>query len=390
MRTSAVLIFILFLAMTTSAQPDTSQSVSVCPAASGVQVAGRGFGPGGIILTSFDRSALWAFELDTGRRYPLPETTPCGRNCRLSPDGRWITYFNTLTNAFNRMRLNGTQRTLVTEYASDVEWWTQDTYLIWTPGLQAYLRGEGTDERRYLNADGVIAVQPGGTWGVIVEHNGPGFSRALIDLELRGMEASGISDGRVELGPDRSSFNALAWSPDGAHLAYAAPTLDETDAIVGSEIYAIDPGDDQPTQLTNLIAQYGVTRINGLATGELSWSPDSTRIAYWVMALDSPVPVDAPLPAAGDATIHVLDVTTGEDRVYCAFSTTEHTPNPPRLVWSPDGQYLAFAGNLIGDDRNSYILLALDIDSGVLNELSDGVYPAPGLPDIVAWGLPPG
>jgi hypothetical protein len=389
MRYYTVLLLLLYAAGVIAAQPTTGQSVPVCPEQTGVQAAGRGFGPGGIILTSFDRSALWAFELDSGRRYPLPETTPCGRNCRLSPDRRWILYFNTLTNAFNRMRLNGAQRSLVTEYAADVEWWSQDTFLIWTPGLQAYLRRADTDERVYLNADGVVAVQPGGTWGVVVEQGENGFTRALINLELRGMEASGISDGRVVLGPDRSSFNALAWSPNGAHLAYAAPTLDETGSAIGTELYLIAPGDPQPTQITNLIAQYGMTRINGLASGELSWSPDSTRIAYWVMTLERAAPPDAPLPPADAAVIHVLDITTGEDRIYCAFSTTEHTPNPPRLIWSPDGQYLAFAGNLIGDNRSSYLLLALDVNTGILSELSDGVYPAVGQPDVVAWGLPP-
>ena len=42
------------------------------------------------------------YNIDSTRRYPLPETAPCTTHCRLSPDARWITYFNDPTNAFNR------------------------------------------------------------------------------------------------------------------------------------------------------------------------------------------------------------------------------------------------------------------------------------------------
>lgn len=394
MRLSPLLIIVivcLLHSISPVSRAQTPSTVPVCPAASAPTPAPVGFGPGGIILTSFDRSAMWVFNIDNGQRYPLPETTPCGRNCRLSPDGSWITYFNQLTNAFNRMRLDGTERALIVEYAADVGWWTNDTYLIWTPGGQAYLRTAGTDERRFLDVDNVIAVQPGGNYGVVVTYEDDRFYRALLDLQLRGMAISGISDGRVMLGEDRAFFNALAWSPNGAYLAYVAPILDAEDAVTGSELYGITPGDAAPSQWTDITSGEGSSRINGLAVGELSWSPDSTRIAYWVMPLSAPPPPGsdpaATPPTAGDARIHILDVRTGEDRVYCTFSTPEHTPNPPRLVWSPDGTYVAFAGNIAGDDR-SYLLLALDVTSGALSVLSEGVYPALGLPDVVAWGRP--
>src|SRR5450432_91329 len=69
----------------------------ICPAV-GIQKNPANFKPGGIILTAFDKSAIWVYNIDKARRYPLPDTAPCSRNCHLSPDANWITYFNDATN----------------------------------------------------------------------------------------------------------------------------------------------------------------------------------------------------------------------------------------------------------------------------------------------------
>jgi hypothetical protein len=353
----------------------------ICPVV-GIQLAVPGFQPGGIILTSFDRTALWVYDIDRRRRYPLPDTAPCGSNCRISPNGRWITYFNNAINTYNRMQLDGSARTLVSDYASDVDWWSEETFLIWTPGHRAYLQTDGSTEREYLNVDGIISVQPGGRWGLLVEQSGDGFERALINLELR--DLVGVEDGRVELGADLPYFNAQSWSPDGRWLAYVAPTLDDEDEVIANEIFAISPGDPAPTQWTDLTSVYGATRINGLAVGELSWSPDSRRIAFWVSELTH----SDPAANTGNAVIHILDVETGETISYCGYATIEHTPNPSRLVWSRDSTHLAFGGNIPGDERG-YLLLALEITEGTFTELSEGIYPALGSPEVIAWGLTP-
>jgi hypothetical protein len=86
--------------------------------------------------------------------------------------------------------------------------------------------------------------------------------------------------------------------------------------------------------------------------------------------------------------LHILDVSTGEVRRYCGYSTLDHLPNPPRLVWSPDSTHVAFGGNL-PDDTRGVILLALNVTDGVFVELSNGLYPALGSADVIAWGLRP-
>lgn len=354
---------------------------SICPAV-GIQDRDADFQPGGIILTTFDKSAIWVYNVDNGRRYPLPDTSPCGHNCNLSPDGTWLTYFNDPTNTFNKMRLDGTERALVAENAAEVSWWTPDTLLVWTPGKRAYLQQQDSNQRDYLSVEGVISVQPGGRYGVMVEPKDDGFERALVDLDLRGLED--ISDGRVDLGADQAYFNAQSWSPNGQWLAYVTPVTVDGSASFGGEIFAIQPGESAPTQWTHLIDSYGAERINGLSVGELSWSPDNTRIAFWVTAITG-ADVTANL---GTSVIHILDVATGEIASYCGFATHDQTPNPSRLVWSPEGTMLAFAGAVPGDTQG-YHLLTLDTASGAITSLSVGVFPAFGSPDVIAWGTRP-
>jgi Tol biopolymer transport system component len=330
----------------------------------------------GIILTQFDNASLWVYEVGRDRRYPLPDTNVCLNHCRLSPDRRWITYFNDMTNAFNRMTLLGTQRSLIAEYASDVEWWSEDTLLIWTPARSAYLRpaDDVGGEREVLTAPGVTAVQPGGRYALLIEQDGDSFTRALINL-------AAPAERRL-LGEDRTYFNAHQWSPDGRWLAFVEPV--PVDERIGSELFGIKPGDETPVRWTRLNAAYGAARINGVAVGDLAWSPDGERIAFWV----TPITGDDPLTDTGDAMLHIFDVTSRALTAYCGYSTTRHTPNPPHLVWSPDGRYVAFGGAVEGNDQ-AYVLLALDTETGIYTDLSEGISPALGAPDVVAWGLPP-
>ncbi len=359
------------------ARPSQAQENAIpqiCPARRTITARGGTFTPGGIILTTFDRSAIWVYNVDSNRRYPLPETTPCGRGCRLSPDARWVVYFNRLTQAYNRMRLDGTERSLVAQSASDVEWWGDNTFLVWTTAQGAFVQVDGAAQQ-ILDVRGISSIQPNGSWALEVMHDGDGFTRQLVNLAN--------PDDYTFLGVDMAYFNAQSWSPDGSRFAYVAP-IDPTTPAGGAELYVTTP-DVRPTEpLTHLYDTYGAVRINGQSVGELSWSPDSTRIAFWV----TPQIGDDPTATTGEATIHIVDTATGETRAYCGFSTIEHTPNPPRLVWSPDGTTIAFGGNVEGDDKG-YLLLALNVESGEITELSEGIYPALGAADVITWGLPP-
>jgi len=363
--------------------PASAQEITeVCPPG-GIQPWTADFQPDGIILTTFDRNNIWLYDVARNARYPLPETTPCSTNCHLSPDALWITYFDAASRAISKMRLDGTERTLLDDNAAEIEWWTTDTLLIWTPAHEAYLRSEDGAEREFLHVERTVNIQPGGYWGLQIEQQEENFLRVLVNTQTLSLaQATGQ---RVILGMDIRYFNAAAWSPTGEWLAFAAPGLyDANVGLAGAELFGIRPGDSAPTQWTNLNSAYGAARINGHAPGELSWSPDGAHIAFWVIELLGPNPEGD----TGHAVIHVLDINTGTVTAYCGFATDEHTPNPPRLLWSPDSTHLAFGGNVPGDDMG-YLLLALEISTGVFTALSDGIYPALGTPDVIAWGATP-
>ncbi len=360
-----------------------SAVTQVCPGV-GIQPRGQSYRPGGIILAAFDKGSIWVYNIDTNRRYPLPDTNPCGSNCRLSRDSRWITYVDSQTNAYAKMRLDGTERTQLVDYAADLEWWSADTLLVWTPGKSAYLRPEHEDTRTDLDVRNVMSVQPGGHWGLMIDQRGDYFGRTLIDLTNRNEQ--GVASNGTDLGLDKPYFDAANWSPDGQWLAFTGMgAFNPMAGLAGGELYGIQPGSPRGiVQWTDLTSQYGAVRINGRTSTELSWSPDSSQIAFWVIELTG----INPEANTGVAVIHVLSVATGEVRSYCGFATNEHTPNPPRLIWSPDSKQIAFGGNVPGDDKG-YLLLALDVESGVFTQLSEGIYPALGGANPIAWGYPP-
>lgn len=385
--TRFIILTVLMLSVVTLHAQQPPPIIPTCTQ-NGIQPRPTEFQPSGLILTTFDRNAIWVYNINTDSRYPLPETVPCSRNCRPSPNREWLLRMDsTTTYAFYKMRMTGTQRTYLIAGASAVEWWNDNTFLVWTPDHRAYLLPEGTDITttpvEYLDVRGAILVQPNGRHALTLVQREDGFLRELENLALRGLVGVAGS-APVVLGEDIPYYNDAAWSPDGRYLAYAQPIHTETSVgAYGAELFLIDPQTYTTTQATDLYTAYGAARINGHSVGDLSWSPDGTQVAFWV------IPLTGSDPAAntGNATIHTYDTRSGETHAYCGFSTTEHTPNPPRLMWSPDSTHIAFGGNIPNDDKG-YLLLALRASDGELFELSNGIYPALGTADVIAWGNP--
>lgn len=349
----------------------------VCPSI-GIQQATASFEPSGILITSFDKAALWVYDIVRATRYPLPDTVPCTTNCRLSPDATWLTYYNGEDNTISMMRLNGTGRRPLVRGAIDAEWWSWDKLLVWTTIKDAYIQQiDDPTIREALDVEGVLMVQPNGYWGLRYLQVADDFQYQLINLQDRSQV--------IPLVLERPYLRDASWSPDGQWLTYIGEgPFDASVGIAGGEIFAISPETGTPEQWTFLSANYGAVRINGQNISGLSWSPDGTKLAFWVMELFG-TSMDHNL---GQARIHILDVATRSIRSYCGYGTDEHTPNPPALVWSPDSTHLAFAGNIPGDDQG-YLLLAMDVATGNLTQFSDGVFPNFGAPDVIAWGNRP-
>lgn len=336
----------------------------VCPV-TGIQA--RSDVPGGIILTSFDRHNLWVLDLDRNRRYPLPETRPCGTNCQVSPDHQWITYYNAADQMFMKMRMDGTERTVIAADVTDVGWWRQDTFVLWTAGQRvSLLRGT---EREMLNIYGAISLQPDGKWTLMIDYQDGEFVRVLRHLD---------TGETLILAPETPFLNANAWSQNGQWFAYVAA------GEQGAEVFGVAPdGQKLATQWTAFSAFGGQVRIGGQTPiAGLRWSPDHRKVAFWVM----PLLGEDPLVDVGPAMIHVYDVETQIVTGYCGFTTTDHSPNPARLIWSPDSTHLAFGDNPENDTRGT-LLLVLNIETGVYMEVSQHIYPALGRADVIAWGV---
>ena len=375
----ALLAVLLSLVAINGVAQGTNEVIDICPN-QGLVSRSATFDAQGAILTAFSRDDLWVYEIARNSRYPLPDSGPCGSNCHLSPDFSWFTAVNSANNTVSRMRLDGTQRRRIIENASEISWWSDGTYLVWTSSHQAYLMREDNSLRGVFPTKGITSIQPAGYWGVYLETREEEMYYEMADLRSFDSAAQVFRD-RIPISRIEPYHLTMGWSHDGDWLTVAMPLDDSPNqSAYQSEIFGMRVGLSGFNQWTNFAELYGSVRINGSFPFSLSWSPDGEWLAFWV------------IPQIGDqetvATLHVLDVETQDLYRYCDYATTNHTPNPPRLVWSPDSRYIAFAGQRLAPDRGT-ALIALNIESGIFTALSSDVFPALGRPDAVLWGLLP-
>lgn len=370
-----LIVFALLLLVTF--QVNAQGASEVCPVEARVRREAR-FEPGGLILTAFDRSGLWVVDIDGRVRYPLDNTRLCGTNCRLSPDATSVTYLDGKEETYRRMTLDGVYReTLYEDTANDVLYWSPDTLLIYTAGKRAYLQN-ANGSRVEIDMSSIISLQPGGLWALALDYRDGVFVRQLLNIALRNAPDSA----RVEVGPEARYYNAASWSPDGQWVAAVVPVTE--DGVTGGEIVVANPLTKESYQATELLVNGERLRIGGIGTGGLSWSPDSRYVAFW----GAPLTGDDPEIDVEPASLYVYDHEEGETRHYCGVTIEDITPEPPRLIWSPDGSHVAFAGNPPDDSRGS-LLLALNVETGVFTELTDGMSNLLGRPNLLAWGRRP-
>jgi hypothetical protein len=349
---------------------------SVCPV-SGVQPRPAQLETGGVILAALDRRNQWAINLDRRTRYPLPGTRPCAGNCHLSEDARWITYLDNSSEAFGKIRLDGSEATPIIEDTTELLWWSDETLLAWSSTHRASLIDEQGQVLESFDTRGLISVQPGGYWALRLIYEEGVFRRVLEPL------GQPDSDTQILLGEDRQGFSASDWSPDSRYFAYISPSPENDDS---GEVYLIEPDEESiPTQLTDFADEGGLL-LGGQTPGGLRWSPDSQKLAFWSQ------PFNVPGDEEKIASLYVIDVTDGVTRRLCGLTVDlgeqTVTPDPPELIWSWDSQYVAFGANPDEDMRGT-LLIAVNVEDGVYIELSDGLTSAPGGASVVGWGRLP-
>jgi WD40 repeat protein len=185
----------------------------------------------------------------------------------------------------------------------------------------------GTDEPRLLtgrclvnpaSADGTWAWSPVSSQLAAVE----GGQLVLLDA---------ATGDRTELGEPAGDVTSLAWSPDGAQVAYATVPFGSPDGISpdGSVyVVSVDGGEH------SLIAE-SIGQVPGGEEGSgIQWSPDGRRIAI----LAEPDPDADPR-----GTLYAMNADGSNRRSLAEAVLVAHTQGSPNVVWSPDGSRIAYA-----------------------------------------------
>ena len=129
------------------------------------------------------------------------------------------------------------------------------------------------------------------------------------------------------------------WSPDGKYISVIATPPNTSQDAAKKDFYLISRDGKQIQRLTYLAEQ-----LDRVSIKEYTWSPDSTRIAFWLntnfpLAKDEIVPYE----------LAIVDVKSGAVTNYC-MSYQNHNATPEELasragvfiepIWSPDGRQL--------------------------------------------------
>jgi len=304
----------------------------------------------GILSWEKAQEAIYTVPPTGGRAAQVSPAGGVASHPRWSPDGKQI-YFRTSTGKIAFVRSGGGKPV-------DVPFETEKQIVVALPGGGNQVSPDG---KRIVFAGGVVEEDwRVNVWTVPVKGGEPsqvtdlprsadvrwpcwspdGESIAFITIDKSlGSEESWFANinvvpaGGGEIKPltsasDGVAWSAIAWSPEGGHIAYFSRDRKlKLVPVVGGE--------------QTIICQLGQSPKNRLAgLGELfhfemAWSPDAKQLAYtygrklWRVNLENPTPVE---------------IKTGLEEAI-----------PAKLDWSADGNVLAFTG-VSGLDYELYLM----------------------------------
>jgi hypothetical protein len=116
------------------------------------------------------------------------------------------------------------------------------------------------------------------------------------------------------------------WSPKGDALVYAGPEL----TLIST--------DNQQEELTD----FGSDSPNFLIYSNYSWSPDGSKVAFWV-TFD-------PYPGESAGYLSFVDITSKTVKITCFLSYDSYDEFSP-IIWSPDGRQVAVKVSAQEDDQ---------------------------------------
>ncbi|MFW6062579.1 MAG: protein kinase domain-containing protein [Chloroflexota bacterium] len=203
------------------------------------------------------------------------------------------------------------------------------------------MTGDGLEDRTLATGARHPVWSPDGRRLALIRSAGEGAGDVLHVFTAGGTDLGPLTDGDERI-------SALAWSPDGAHIAFHAAPLSEREQA-NQEIFVVASDGASRQQLT--------ATDDGASSTRPVWSPDGGRVLYHqasseeeagaLYALDFPGGNRQPLVAGRELGITVMDSGHG---------------------WSPDGSRVVFSGR---DDAGEVRLYIAGADGSGVTPLTE-------------------
>ncbi|HSA98011.1 MAG TPA: hypothetical protein VLF17_02930, partial [Candidatus Nitrosotenuis sp.] len=164
---------------------------------------------------------------------------------------------------------------------------------------------------------------------------------------------------QIRDGYDRTPI--VGWQPSGKQVAVVSSVPTEQDSHgLPDEIFIVEE-DGQVRQLTRLFDTFGLP----LTIDSLSWSPDGSKIAFWLHDKDA------------NTTLMVTDPLTGTSVNYCILNVlgASYPISVSKPIWSPNGKYLLVESRYT-TDKNRVLLIDLS---------TNGAFPIAENASPVGW-----
>ncbi len=324
----------------------------------------------GRIYGTFGDTGIWGIEPEDGSRAPDEDAPLCGYglNCQFSPDRAWIlaqtyelVYVTRPDNSDQRVLWDLRTPNPPTPFPQNLHWaapnmleWNDLIEVGATPTIipvivrdvlnvypdPALLPSSFSIRVNEIPAQ-VVSQQPGGLWVVLETTYGTGTGYGYrYFLHRLG------TDEIIQFAQHSEYTASFRWVGYGARLYYRFNT----------------PNPQEPEY--EVLIPTGDTRSARVETvGAIS--PDGTRTARI-------------FSTTSREQLIIQEIETGISFVYCLPNV--HGSHSP--LWSPDGRYVTWIGELVGDEEEH--LFVLDTQTGSVVDLVRGIY------SLITWGQEPG
>jgi dipeptidyl aminopeptidase/acylaminoacyl peptidase len=288
-------------------------------------------------------SNIWIASLDGKKKQQLTYSRQNSNSLpKWSPDGQWIAYLSDAgedgTTQIWLISTKGDKAEQLTEFYGEISdySWSPDSRKIAFIGSED--KSEG-DEPRPIVIDRYQ-----------FKADGQGYlTNARDHLYVYNFR----NESTMLLTPGEHDEFSPSWSPDGQYIAYVTKRGKDSDRHLNYDIYLIKPDSGQKEQQ---LTHYQGGDMNPDFESGISWSPDSSKIAYLRSREDQWI-------YYSPSQLSVVDIRTNQERIVAPLDRWFYKPK-----WSRDGKSI-YA--LIEHSRVTY-LSQINPETGAIRTLTNG------------------